>query len=158
MVLFCPRCRYNLTGLVEHRCPECGTPFDPLMLALAPPWWAKPMFRRELVSRFCAAPAIGVLLWAVTTTILFVAPGWRIWKMWVLVPPMVVPLGVAIYNSILVAARVMLAPEHEDGAWRVRPGQIFLIVATSVGVCLMQITLFLGLVAGLGLIVHLFTK
>ena len=24
-VLFCPRCGYNMTGLYESRCPECGT-------------------------------------------------------------------------------------------------------------------------------------
>jgi len=26
-VLFCPRCGYNMTGLYESRCPECGTRF-----------------------------------------------------------------------------------------------------------------------------------
>ncbi len=26
--LRCPRCRYNLTGLAQPRCPECGTVFD----------------------------------------------------------------------------------------------------------------------------------
>lgn len=26
--LICPECDYNLTGLSEDRCPECGTPFD----------------------------------------------------------------------------------------------------------------------------------
>jgi len=25
----CVRCGYNLKGLPEPRCPECGTPFDP---------------------------------------------------------------------------------------------------------------------------------
>lgn len=25
----CSECGYNLTGLVEARCPECGRPFDP---------------------------------------------------------------------------------------------------------------------------------
>lgn len=29
----CPQCEYNLTGLTENRCPECGTPFDPVELA-----------------------------------------------------------------------------------------------------------------------------
>lgn len=27
--LFCPNCDYDLTGLTENRCPECGQPFDP---------------------------------------------------------------------------------------------------------------------------------
>ena len=28
----CPTCGYCLRGLVEHRCPECGKPFDPAAL------------------------------------------------------------------------------------------------------------------------------
>ncbi|MBP7936872.1 MAG: hypothetical protein KA354_19700 [Phycisphaerae bacterium] len=27
--LCCPHCEYNLTGLTENRCPECGLQFDP---------------------------------------------------------------------------------------------------------------------------------
>ncbi len=29
---FCSKCGYNLTGLRDPRCPECGTPFDPSLL------------------------------------------------------------------------------------------------------------------------------
>ncbi len=30
--MLCPRCLYNLRGLLEQRCPECGEPFDPQRL------------------------------------------------------------------------------------------------------------------------------
>jgi len=30
--LRCPACDYDLTGLREHRCPECGAEFDPVAL------------------------------------------------------------------------------------------------------------------------------
>lgn len=29
---FCTHCQYNLRGLTEPRCPECGRPFDPANL------------------------------------------------------------------------------------------------------------------------------
>ena len=33
---FCSKCAYNLTGLSEPRCPECGTEFDPSNLRSPP--------------------------------------------------------------------------------------------------------------------------
>lgn len=30
--LYCPKCAYNLTGVIESRCPECGRPFNRLAL------------------------------------------------------------------------------------------------------------------------------
>ena len=31
----CENCAYNLTGLTEARCPECGTPFGPRLIETA---------------------------------------------------------------------------------------------------------------------------
>lgn len=33
--IFCPKCGYNMVGLLESRCPECGTAFtlDQLFIA-----------------------------------------------------------------------------------------------------------------------------
>lgn len=49
----CPKCGYNLFGLPEFRCPECGTPFDPDFLLdidtrthLLP--WERPEMGRRL--------------------------------------------------------------------------------------------------------------
>lgn len=38
--IHCPTCGYHLRGLTEHRCPECGNPFDPNELAntFVPKW------------------------------------------------------------------------------------------------------------------------
>lgn len=36
MTLCCPKCRYDLTGLRERRCPECGAAFDAAALARGP--------------------------------------------------------------------------------------------------------------------------
>jgi len=33
--LHCPQCDYNLTGLTENRCPECGNRFDRQLLTLS---------------------------------------------------------------------------------------------------------------------------
>lgn len=49
--LYCPDCEYNLTGLTENRCPECGKPFDP----------------RDLVARMVETVSLGkavlLLMW-----------------------------------------------------------------------------------------------
>ncbi len=57
--LLCPECGYNLRGLVEYRCPECGTPFDPAKLTVSQiPW-----LHRRRIGR---VPAFWRTVWLVT--------------------------------------------------------------------------------------------
>jgi hypothetical protein len=37
----CTRCGYDLRGLRDSRCPECGTTFDRDLLRPAPPGWSR---------------------------------------------------------------------------------------------------------------------
>ncbi|MFH1748106.1 MAG: hypothetical protein ABIG44_13805 [Planctomycetota bacterium] len=50
--LECPHCTYNLTGLSEYRCPECGEPFDPDELARLSGREAVPTTPWELLGGF----------------------------------------------------------------------------------------------------------
>lgn len=43
--LFCPKCAYDLHGLQDCRCPECGQPFDPALLKRINPELV--LFRRQ---------------------------------------------------------------------------------------------------------------
>jgi len=55
--LECLNCGYNLTGLIENRCPECGTAFDPVELRRLcgpEPTWATPWDEPGRKDRFLA--------------------------------------------------------------------------------------------------------
>ena len=42
--MYCSKCKYDLKGLTEHRCPECGQPFEPdnPMTYVQCPWVHQP--------------------------------------------------------------------------------------------------------------------
>lgn len=66
--LECPQCEYNLTGLRDARCPECGLPFDPDELRKNPVGPPKVAFERA--KGWVMVPAF-VLTWLTT---LFAGP------------------------------------------------------------------------------------
>lgn len=56
--LSCPTCHYNLTGLTQDICPECGQPFDRQILIR----WPWPMSRRQMLIRLLMAPGMWLLI------------------------------------------------------------------------------------------------
>ena len=63
--LFCPRCRYDISGLPDDVCPECGRPFDrKLLLRLCVVSWQS--------SRAAQATLVAaLLLFGATSAVLF---------------------------------------------------------------------------------------
>jgi hypothetical protein len=53
--LHCPTCGYNLTGLPENRCPECGLTFSPDELRTVVPQYLK-VGRRAMMYYLLSAP------------------------------------------------------------------------------------------------------
>jgi hypothetical protein len=60
--LHCPNCDYNLTGLTENRCPECGSEFDLDELRDIAYPKATPIANMDLAYQLLFQPAIETVL------------------------------------------------------------------------------------------------
>lgn len=74
----CIRCGYNLYGLTESRCPECGTVFDPeaAHASVTANWRRKDVFGRMLARWLGTASIVASFLLSV---FVMSAPEYRVW-------------------------------------------------------------------------------
>ena len=61
LTLFCPGCGYNLTGLIENRCPECGKTFDPEELRRRIAEGIQPITLRQAIWQLVWLPGLFLL-------------------------------------------------------------------------------------------------
>lgn len=73
-VLHCPSCDYNLTGLPENRCPECGKEFDPAKLRKLGLFFALPISASEVAFRLLVLPLVITLVASILRVIASVHP------------------------------------------------------------------------------------
>lgn len=144
MTLYCPKCRYNLTGLVEHRCPECGTQFDPehlrAMQANPQHLWRTCI---RIASRFLAAPALFVALLAFDVWAEPRVSKWRPHLEAAMTLFSMSALVVMFYNSTNLAARLVRAPYRMFGGRTYSPPQLIMLLAWVVILSAAQIGSFL---------------
>ena len=60
--LFCPQCEYNLTGLTQDLCPECGRPFDREEIARLAASAPKPISATSVTVQMVVPPLICAVL------------------------------------------------------------------------------------------------
>lgn len=122
--LYCPTCGYNLTGLPENRCPECGRPFDRAAIIREMEMRPRPIGLGETLLRLLWPPG----LFSISALSLSASQGLGTVLMWVCGILLVV---YGLINAIQISRRLAMSGRRarEAGNRRFR-GPLFVPVCT----------------------------
>lgn len=121
--MLCLKCAYDLRGLSEQRCPECGQPFDPADATTY-------MIKQRSGRRYLAA-AIVVASVMVLSAVMRVDGVWRVFEFLI---PLLICAGAGIQGGIAIRCfRGLFTEQRSRYSHRVALAAAFMVSA----VCLM---------------------
>lgn len=127
----CLSCGYELFGLSEHRCPECGRDFDPLdgNTFFYDPASARNLFTRAFIGCLLVLPLLVTSSWIVRLSHFLTADPWPgiAFKLPLFVGPVLISgIGlILIWNSFCQSLRELF---FERGRLQYRSGHVFVVL------------------------------
>lgn len=123
--LYCPSCRYILTGLSENRCPECGRRFDAIFLRALRRYPLRPISRVGAFALVAAGPAV-----IVVADVGAPGAGSLLFFLLLIVGPVV---------CCYVTRRLAVAEEWRRGRFMARGDRKSYVATTATVLCLLQL-------------------